>query len=148
MKRILLACLFLLCVSTAAHAQAFDPCASLTTNKWTFNFNITSATTTELIAAVANKNIYLCGIYVQNTGASPTWQLKVGTKVTNPCDTSGATVTPAFTSTTPSGFGFGSAMLLNTGNTASGSGVSSSELCLVSGGTITSINGYGTFVQQ
>ncbi len=144
----------LMLIAGTARAQ-FDPCGSPSYTKMSFQAAVSAtAGTTELIAAVKGKNIHLCGLYIVGTGGTtPTWQLKVGTKATNPCDTNGATVTPAFPASTSAPgtaaqIGFYGGEILNTGEYALGSGVSSSELCLVAGGTTPTLSVYGTFVQS
>ncbi len=152
--RAFILCAALMLLAGTAHAQ-FDPCGSPSYTKLSFQAAVSAtAGTTELIAAKAGKNIHLCGIFVWGTGGTnATWQLKVGTKVSNPCDTNGVTVTPAFptflaSTGTSALIGFTSAEILNTGEYALGTGVSSSELCLVAGGTTPTLSVYGTFVQS
>jgi len=151
MKTIIFAIAFVL-IAGVAHAQGYDPCAAPNQIKYTFAKTITSATTTELVPATLNKNIALCGIAVETVGTSPTWSLEVGTKAATACDTSAAVVSPVFlgpnTAAAPVVLGFGNNEILNTGQYAPGAGVSSSELCMVSAGTVTDIFVYGTYVRQ
>lgn len=155
MKRWMLLLLLLVAEPWDARCQTYDPCALATQTKMTFNAT-TAATagTYELVPAVANKNIHLCGLYIVGTGGtSPTWQLEIGKKTSTACDTTATVVTQAMPASTAAPgtaqiLGFGSQEILNTGQYKPGSGVSSSELCLVAGGTTPTLLVYGTYVQS
>ena len=97
---------------------------------------ISSATTTEIVAASGSSKVYLCGATYSATGTvtTATMELKYGTKNSTPCDTGAATIT--------------SSMALGTASTATAAYVllpvqtiayyntpASQELCATSVGT-------------
>src|SRR6266478_5523109 len=124
-----------------------DPCG-MPAQKQTFQATISSATTTKLISGQAGRSIHLCGLKVENVGTSGTWQFKIGTKTSAECDTGTLAMTPAFGGTNAA---VGTA---GNGNTVLGYGpgeildtaVPGADLCLVSGGTITNIWVFGSYV--
>lgn len=128
-----------------------DPCASSAVKKLAKQATITTATTTEIVAGVASKVVHVCGVKIENIGTSPSWQLEWGTKTSTACDTTATVWTPPFA-------GADSAVgTAGNGNTVMGFGgneiadsqaVASSELCLVSAGTITDIFVLVSYTQQ
>jgi len=88
--------------------------------------NISTATTTQLIAGVAGQNIYVCSIIFSATGTTPTAQFTSGTGGT--CGTStvtlsGVIIPPAFFS------------IVDGNSTVLGIITAGQGFCLVSGGT-------------
>lgn len=139
-SRIVLTALVILAWVASAQAQtAIDPCAQ-TVPKSFAAVNIASATTAELVAAVAGKTVYVCGFFASMQGTTPSIQFKSGTKVTNPCDTSPVTLTGIFlpTAGTDLSLGYGGTLF------ASSSG---GEICATAGGTTPSIQGFISYVQ-
>lgn len=119
-----------------------DPCWNPFVAKTPVKVNISSATTTELVAAVASEKVYLCGGKLSMVGTTPTAQFEYGTKSSTACDTGATTLTGAFAPTSGSLLGFG-----ETDGTQIVT-IASNELCLVSGGTGPSIQGYVLIVQK
>lgn len=119
-----------------------DPCQNPNVVKSFAAINISTATTTELVAAVAGKTVYLCSLTATVVGTSPTLQFKTGTKVSTACDTGAANQsgTYAIVST--------SLITLAADSTTFLTGALSGELCLTSGGTAPSIQGNLTYIQQ
>ena len=120
-----------------------DPCQNPSIAKSFKVVNISTATTTELVAAVAGKAVYLCGLKATVAGTSPTILFVTGTKVSTACDTGAANQSGTYAITTGTlvelGLGGGVSLL---------TGASGGELCLTSGGTTPSIQGNLAYVQQ
>lgn len=105
---------------------------------------IASATTTEIVPAVTNKAVRVCGFILTATGTTPTVQFETGTKTTNPCDTGTATLSGAMAPTSGSVLAFGSAAI----GASSFYGANSGELCIVTGGTGPSVQGILFYTQD
>ena len=117
-----------------------DPCAAPSALKSNIAINISTATTTQLVAAVASKVVYVCGWSGSAAGTTPAITFEYGTGAS--CGTGTTALTGAML--VPSGNfvsvgGGGSTTFPNAAGTA---------LCLVSGGTGPSIQGQLTYVQQ
>jgi hypothetical protein len=122
-------------------ANNSDPCENVSVLKSSASVAITSATTTNLVSAVSGDYISVCNWQVSVVGTSPTVQFEYGTTVSTACDTGATALTGAMAIPTTTLF-----------TPASGNGLKlrvpvSQQLCLVSGGTITGIEGYITYVQ-
>lgn len=128
--------------SLVALQNSGDPCQNPNVTKKSAAIAITSATTTEIVAASAGKTVYACKFQMSVVGTSPTVQLETGTKTSTACDTGAATLSGAFAIPTTTLFSS-----VN-GNEAAVVGATSGEFCLVTGGTITGVEGYLTYVQQ
>lgn len=121
-----------------------DPCLNPNVAKSFAVVNISTATTTELVAApsVAGQVVYMCALTVTVTGTSPTLLFKTGTKVSTACDTGAASQSGTYAVTT------GSFVKIDANGGALLTGAASGELCLTSGGTTPSIQGNLVYVQQ
>lgn len=104
--------------------------------------NITSATTTEVIAAVSAKTVRVCGFMLTVNGTTPTVQFETGTKTTTPCDTGTSALSGAMAPTSVSVLAMGG------GSPVMFYGSASGELCIVSGGTSPSIQGIVYYTQD
>lgn len=128
--------------STLTAAVTVDPCQSSAVAKSSAVINISSATTTSLVAASGSTVIYVCGFSMSMVGAIESLKFVYGTQVTNPCDTGQTALTGAFADGTASdiawSYGPGSTIFKT---------IASQQLCAVTTGTV-SIQGLVTFVQQ
>lgn len=115
-----------------------DPCQSSAFAKQSVPVNISSATTTQLVALSAGLRIYVCGVYASAAGTSPTMQFEYGTGSTCGTGTTLLTGTIAASTTVP--------LALETGLT-NFSAPQGNALCAISGGTGPSFQGLLTFVQ-
>lgn len=113
-----------------------DPCANPTVAKSSVALNISSATTTALVAAVASQVVYVCGFNASLTGTAPSLRLQYGTGGT--CGSGTTNLTGTYLPT--SGSYITSEAKFKT--------AASNELCAVSAGTSPSIQGVLTYVQQ
>ena len=102
---------------------------------------VSSATTTEIVAAVPSLTITVCGYLIQAGGTSPTLEWETGTKTTTACDTGTKALSGALAPVSGNIPGLGNQQT----NVA---GASGGELCAVSGGTTPTLNGYVVYVQQ
>jgi hypothetical protein len=101
LRAALLSILWLACAAPA-FAQQVGPAVQVYCNK-SASVTVATATTTSVVAGVANQSIFVCGWHVTSTqAATTTFQFEYGTQG-GPCG-SPTTVTPAFnvTSTAPS----------------------------------------------
>lgn len=110
-----------------AHAQVvanqFDACATLPKKSVSINFS--SATTTQLVALIANQNIFVCDAFLNQVDGTGSLKLVYGTG-TN-CATGTANLTgPIFASTVASGVT----------NTVLGSGIPSTQAVVPSGNAL------------
>jgi hypothetical protein len=125
-----------------------DPCLVSASSKSSVAVNITSATTTALVAAVTGKSVYVCGgvlTIAPSATAADTATLEYGTGAT--CGSGTTALTGAFgagdlTSAAPPIVVplFTSGVILAT--------PISNALCLLSAGTAVSIQGVVSYVQQ
>lgn len=122
--------------------NAGDPCENPSVAKSFATVNVSTATTTELVAAVTGKVVYVCGMEVTIAGTTPTMIFKTGTKVSTACDTAPTSQSGTYAPTS------GAFMVLGSSNGSLLTGASSGELCLTSGGTTPSIQGNLVYVQQ
>jgi len=122
-----------------------DPCQGATAPKSSVAINISSATTTQLVALVAGHKIYVCGYDFTISGTtSPTALLEFGT---------GAACAVGTTALSGAWLGANTTTNLAVHVLAGGgysvtSVPSGQALCMVSGGTAPSIQGILTFIQQ
>lgn len=117
--------------------------------KQTVSFNISSATTTSLIAPVTGLNIYVCSYDINQAGGTGTILFEYGTGAT--CGTGTTTLTGPYTANTSAGTTTNIAHA-NVGFTqwataTGGANVASQRLCALSTGTIVQ-SGYLTYVQE
>lgn len=127
-------------VSVREFGNNQDPCESAAVKKSSVAVNISSATTTQLVALSGSTSVYVCGFAASMLGTTPAATLEYGTG-TN-CGTGTTTLTGAIAPTS------GSFVLLNVGGPTVVTGASGNALCLLSGGTTPSIQGVLTYVQQ
>jgi hypothetical protein len=130
-----------------------DPCGSWGTVKVNWapvaRAQITTATTTLLIPAVAGKADFVCGYQTTVSSATTpsTIQFEYGTQTTNPCDTGTTTITPILNAGTVGVLTF--QQVVGFAETTIMSTPASQQFCLVSTvGTTPSIGIWGTMVQQ
>lgn len=138
-----------LLVTAPAFAQApyTDHCQ--TGLKSTVDFNISSATTTSIIAPVTGANIYICAYKINQAGGTGTVAFEYGTGAT--CGTGTVVLAGPFTANTTAGTPT-TISADNSGNTqisttTAGSLVPSQRFCILSTGTIVQA-GYITYVQE
>ena len=114
-----------------------DPCKNPNVVTSSAAINITSATTTALVAPLTGKSVYVCQLSVTVAGASATVLLEYGTGAT--CGTGTTSLTGTFAGGTNSliSMGWGGAIVATPASNA---------LCLVSGAT--GIQGVVSYVQQ
>ena len=131
-------------INAAGQAVPFstgDVCQNPYIAKSAAILNISSATTTSLVNAVAGKKIYLCTFNAVVSGTSPTLQFISGTQTTTACDTAPNTLSGVMP--------FTSGYFLDIDNIASSfTGSAGGQLCVVSGGTTPSVQGFIIYVQQ
>ena len=130
-------------------AGSTDPCQNPDQLKSSAKITLTSTTAQKVVAASGTTKVYVCGFSATIQGSATTvgtLQFETGTTVTNPCDTTTATLTDVFqgnitasvpTLVTSPGGGF-----------TNFTGAASGDLCAVATGTTISVKGYITFVQQ
>jgi hypothetical protein len=115
----------------SAHAMTLNPCRIYPHNS--VAINISSATTTSLIAPVTGAPIYICSWDLQQAGGTGTLALEYGTGAT--CGTGTATLTGPLTANSGAGtstdFSYGSG-----GEVVVSVPVISQRLCALSTGTI------------
>jgi len=127
---------------------ASDPCLDVSALKSSAAINLSSATTTQIVAASAGKTIYVCGGSFTIQGSASTAGsvvFETGTQTTNPCDTSTATRTGAFVGFTTAA---NPSTIMLTGNGTLFSSLSGGQICIVSAGTTVSDQGFISYVQQ
>lgn len=123
-------------------AAVGDYCANANVAKLEVPVAITTATTTELVPAVAGKTTYVCGFVATVSGTNPTLTFKTGTKVSTACDTGAASLTGAITPTTAvvTAYQWDHNMTYMTSAAAG-------EVCLTTAGT-PAVNGFLIYVQR
>lgn len=119
-----------------------DPCSNPSIAKSFAVVNIGSATTTELVATVTGKTVFMCALTATVAGTAPTLLFKTGTKVSTACDTGAANQSGTYLPPTSTLVHIDAA-----GNTLL-TGAVSSELCVTTGGTGPSVQGNLVYVQQ
>jgi hypothetical protein len=119
-----------------------DPCN--TQQRLSAPVNVATATTTNVVTAVAGEGIYVCGQYMNVSTASATVKWEYGTTTSTACDTgataiTGVMATPASTPASP--------YFVQTSNFTLFSVPAGNQLCIVTTGTTPGVQGYVTFVQ-
>lgn len=123
-------------------ATSSDLCENPSVLKSSVAINISSATTTELVATVAGKTVSVCSFYSTVAGTAPSLIFKTGTKVSTACDTGAASLTGTFLPPTSTTFNLSGHSLLF-------QGASGGEICLTTTGTGSpSFQGVMTYVQK
>lgn len=128
-------------------AGASDPCSDVSAIKSSATVNISSATTTQLVALSGTTSVYVCGYQLAaGAGTNPSIQFEYGTGAS--CGTgttalTGAMATGVTVSTTVAGPVFSAGPDATVLKTPSGN-----ALCLVSGGTTPNWQGFISYVQQ
>lgn len=115
-----------------------DPCQNTQVMKSSVVINVSSATTTQLVALSGSTVVYACGFSVVATGTTPTVQFEYGTGAS--CGTGTTTLTGAYAPTA------GSPLSYSNGGTIFKT-PAGNALCVVTGGT-PNAQGVLTFVQQ
>ena len=148
MKKVFLLASAILLLTLAANAQLqtfqypqwSDPCQSPNILKLSVPVHITTATTTELVAASAGKTVYVCAYSLVAVGTGAT-TFKTGTKVSTACDTGATSITgsPLFPTTT---------LVTTAGTHVQFAGASGGELCVTTASGATSLDGFVDYVQQ
>lgn len=119
------------------YGSNLNPCQSVSIAKSSVAISLTTSLTTQLVAPVAGKSVYLCGIATTGAAAS-TLTLEYGTGTA--CGTGTTALTGAFLPSTGSLFKLdGTVGLLKA--------PAGNALCLVTGGTAGSVQGVATYVQ-
>jgi len=119
-----------------------DPCQNPSVGKLTIPIAITSATTTNLVSAIAGNYVTVCKWQMTVVGTSPTIEFEYGTTVSTACDTGATALTGPMAIPTTTIFVSPSAT-----DTTLRTPVSQ-ELCMLTGGTITGVEGYMSYVSQ
>jgi hypothetical protein len=122
-------------------AVGSDPCQNPSITKTSASVAVTSATTTNLVSAVTSDYITVCKWQLTVVGTNPTIQFEYGTTASTACDTGATALTGAMAIPTTTIF---------TSNGSTDTSVRtpvSQQLCLVTGGSITGVEGYVTYVQ-
>lgn len=121
-----------------------DPCANPNVPKSFVAVNISTATTTELVAAPSSGTaaVYVCALTGTVAGTSPTLIFKTGTKVSTACDTAPASQSGTYAPAS------GTFVKIDANGGTILTGAAGGELCLTSGGTGPSIQGNLAYVQQ
>jgi len=126
-------------VNIANPAATSDPCENPNVLKSSSLVNISTATTTQLVALSGTTRVYACGFSATVSGTSPTLLFLYGTGAacaTGPVNLSG---TFAITTGTLVSLGYGGMLFASAAGNA---------LCLTTGGTTPSVQGVLTYVQQ
>ena len=116
-----------------------DPCENLGSIKLSAQINVSTATTTQIVAASPGQTIYVCQVSFSASGTTPTAQFVYGTG--SNCGTGQATLTGIIAPTSGQYItsSFGGAMF---------SVPVSNALCITSTGTTPALGGWVTYVQQ
>jgi len=120
-----------------------DPCLNNSVAKSSRPINISTATTSTLVALSGATAVYVCGFTLASTGATTatTALLEYGTGAN--CATGTAVLTGAFGQSLST-----SAVVVTANGATQMTAPAGNGLCLVSAGTTPSIQGYLTYVQQ
>lgn len=124
-----------------------DPCQDLSQQKSSVAINISSATTTQLVAISGSTAVYVCGFQaVAGAGTNPSFLLEYGTG--SSCGTGTTALTGAMaTGVTVSTTAPGPIFETSPGNTILKT-PAGNALCAVTGGTTPNFQGWLSFVQQ
>ena len=131
-------------INAAGQAVPFsigDICQNTNIAKSSVPVNITTATTTAVIAAIALKKIYVCSVNAYITGTTPTVLFLTGTQTTTACDTGAINLTGTFPFTTGTLIAWENANIEFTS-------LVGGQMCITTGGTSPSVQGFITYVQQ
>jgi hypothetical protein len=134
--------LFMLALLLLAATPAFaGGCDDMGTVPQSMPLNITTATTTKIVSALAGHPTFVCSISGTVTGTSPTFKLEYGTQTSTPCDTGTTALsgTIAPTAGTPFNLGYGRDLVI---------APPGQQLCIVTGGTSPSLQGIISFEQR
>jgi hypothetical protein len=126
-------------------ALGSDPCQNPSVLKQSASVTISSATTTAIVTAVAGDYITVCNWQLNAVGTTPTIQFEYGTATSTACDTGATALTGAVPVATTTTY-----LPAPNDELKLRVGVISQELCIVSGGTLTTnaIQGSVVYVQQ
>jgi len=115
-----------------------DPCKNPAASTSSAVINVSSATTTQLVALAAGKSVYVCQVTMSG-GSAATAVLEYGTGSSCGTGTTALTGALALNATQPVSLGWGGALASTPAGAA---------LCLVTGGTVTTAQGIVSYVQQ
>lgn len=149
MKRLLLAIILLTasCFAQTASNSAPDPCQNPNFTKQSAVINVSTATTTALVAVSGTTKVYVCGfsftiLGLATTGGSAQFESGTGTA----CASNAAVLTGAFVGSNTAG---GSTPIVSPPLSGSVTSTPAANgLCLVTTGTLPSFQGIVTFIQQ
>jgi hypothetical protein len=128
-------------VATAPLGGGLNPCQNSNFATNSVSVNISTATTTQAVAPLTGAKVTICGFLLVVTGTvTPTVQLEYGTGAT--CAGSTVTLTGVMTPLT------GTVLSYGIGGSSLKSSAVSNGFCIVTTGTISSIAGVVTFIQQ
>lgn len=119
-----------------------DPCSAAWVAKQSVAVNISTATTTQLVALTANQSVYACGFYSTVLGTtSPSLLFVTGTG--SACGTGTASLTGTMVPTTAA------AVQVNIGGDATKfKGAVGGAVCLTTGGTAPNVQGLFVYVKR
>ena len=115
-----------------------DPCSNPSVAKSSKPISLASSTATAIVATVAGKTVYVCGVTFTLSGTSPT---ALWTSAAT-CGTSPTNLTGTMVPTT------GSTITIGYGGHVAFSNTNGQNLCLTLAGTSPSAQGVITYVQQ
>lgn len=124
--------------SVVFYLPGSDPCLNPSVDKQSVIINISTATTTEVVAAVAGKTTTICSANFTTAGTTPTATFKTGTKVSTACDTTPVSISGVMVF--PVGF------VSITGDGGFANSVVGGEICITSAAT-TNLQGTLTYAQ-
>jgi hypothetical protein len=141
MKKILLLAVLLL-VSVAAFADN-DPCLASSATKQSVSLAFSTNASAVIVTGVEGKRVYVCAFTVtMSSGTTPTLLFKSGTGTT--CGTGTVTYTGTMALPTASG----SVVTVGAGHAMFSPTAAGADLCIATGGTTPTGNGWITYVQQ
>lgn len=124
--------------SVVFYTPGSDPCLNPSVDKQSVVINISTATTTEIVASVVGKTTTVCAVNITAAGTTPTATFKTGTKVSTACDTTPTSISGAMV--LPVGF------VSMTGDGGLMNGIAGGEICITSAAT-TNLQGTLTYAQ-
>jgi hypothetical protein len=118
-----------------------DFCQQGNTPKKTVPVTISSATTTAVITAVSGQFLHICEVVLNVVGTNPTLKFEYGTQASTACDTGAVAFTGAMPIATTTWY-----PPVALPNMSHFSTPGSQQFCIVTGGTVTGVIGYVTYV--
>jgi hypothetical protein len=128
-------------------AGASDPCADVSAPKSSVPINISSATTTQLVALSGSTVVYVCGYTAAaGAGTNPSIQFEYGTGST--CGTGTTVITGAMATGVTVATGVPGPIFYAGPDATVFKTAAGAALCAVTGGTTPNFQGYLSYVQQ